>query len=229
MFSNIEQELERSIYHVLRNKAIQFGYALNINDYILDAQGSLLNAEEQQKYDRDLKALQQEKGFVVEIFGYSNNQNIGKKKSASIVIDVESFLPGQLGLDTSSSYKKDLNGKYIRTMGPSKTSDLFFGIKLISNTVEQNRIIHQIMVNAIPRMGYIPWYTLGTLLDNKNIMIQYDSMADVSWVDEGIIEKVYRYQILDAHEILDNIVEENISPIKEINLEINDNNNINIK
>lgn len=229
MFSNIEESLERSIYKALRDKAVEFGYALNLNNYQLDSQGSLLNAVEQKKYDADLKALQQLKGFAVELFGYSNNQNIGKKKSPSIVVDVESFLPGQLGLDTTASYKKDLAGKYIKEVGPSKTSDLFFGIKLISNHVKQNRVLHQIMVNAIPRMGYIKWYTENTLLPEKNIMIQYDSMADVSWVDEGIIEKVYRYQILDAHELNNDLLEDNISPIKEIDLEINENNNLNIK
>ena len=229
MFSNIEESLERSIYMALRTKAIEFGYALDISNYQLDANGSLINKAEQEKYDTDLKALQVAKGFAVELFGYSNNQNIGKKKTPSIVVDVESFLPGQLGLDTTASYKKDLSGKYIKEVGPSKTSDLFFGIKLISGKVKQNRVLHQIMVNAIPRMGYIKWYTENTLLPDKNIMVQYDSMADVSWVDEGIIEKVYRYQILDAHELNNDIINDNISAIKEIDVEINEINNLNIK
>lgn len=229
MFSNIEENLERSIYHRIRTKAVQFGYALDITDYELDSKGSLIDAAEQNKYDTDLKALQVEKGFAVEVFGYSNNQNIGKKKSPSIVIDIESFLPGLTGLDTSAKFEKLPSGDFAKYSGPSLTSDLFFGIKLICNTVAQLRVIHQIMVNSLPRMGYMPWYYNDGLLADKNIMIRYDSMADVSWFDEGIIEKVYRYEILDAHEILDDLVSDNISPIKEIDLEINENNNLNIQ
>lgn len=229
MFSNIEEQLERSIYHRIRMKAIEFGYALDIRNYNLDSNGSLINEEEQIKYDKDLKALQIEKGFAVEIFGYSNNQNIGKKKSASIVIDVESFLPGLTGLDTTPKYELQPDGTFSKFQSPSLTSDLFFGLKLISNKVKQHRILHQIMVNALPRLGYIPWHFENGLKADKNIMVKYDSMADVSWLDEGIIEKVYRYQILDAHEVLDDIISGNISPIKEIDVKINDNNGLNIK
>ncbi len=229
MFSNIEEDLERSIYHRIRMKAVEYGYALDIRNYQLDPEGSLIDEAEQKKYDADLKALQQEKGFAVEIFGYSNNQNIGKKKSASIVIDIESFLPGLTGLDTTAKYESNGNGGFAKYQGPSLTSDLFFGIKLICNHVKQLRVIHQIMVNAIPRLGYIPWYFNNGLQTDKNIMVKYDSMADVSWLDEGIIEKVYRYEILDAHETLDDIINGNISAIKEINVEINDNNELNIK
>lgn len=229
MFSNIEENLERSIYHRIRMKAVEYGYALDIRNYQLDTEGNLLDEAEQQKYDTDLKALEVAKGFAVEIFGYSNNQNIGKKKSASIVIDVESFLPGLTGLDTTARYESTGDGKFAKFTGPSLTSDLFFGIKLICNKVKQLRVIHQIMVNALPRMGYIPWYYNNGLLADKNIMLKYDSMADVSWLDEGIIEKVYRYEILDAHETLDDIISGDISAIKEINVEINDNDNLNIK
>lgn len=229
MFSNIEENLERSIYHRIRMKAIEYGYALDIRNYQLDTEGNLLNETEQQKYDTDLKALQVAKGFAVEIFGYSNSQNVGKKKSASIVIDVESFLPGLTGLDTTARYESIGDGKFAKFTGPSLTSDLFFGVKLICSKVKQLRVIHQIMVNALPRMGYIPWYYNNGLLADKNIMLKYDSMADVSWLDEGIIEKVYRYEILDAHETLDAIISNDISAIKEINIEINDNDNLNIK
>lgn len=228
MYSNIEENLERSIQQALRKKAVEFGYALDINNYQLDSQGSLVDGAEQEKYDRDLKELKNNKGFAIEVFGYSNNQNIGKKKSASIVVEIESFLPGLLGLDTTGHYIKDPSGKYKKVAGPSLTSDLFFGVKLISNQVKQTRILHQVMVNAIPRMGYMPWYYNNGLLSEKNIMVQYESTADVSWNDEGIIEKVYRYQILDAHEVEDDIINDNISPIKDINIDINGNNNLNI-
>ena len=43
-------------------------------------------------------------------------------------------------------------------------------------------------------------------------------MADFSWTAEGVIEKVYRYEIPDAHEVDDLIIKQNVPNIKEIKL-----------
>lgn len=224
MYSEIEKHLERSIYHAIRKKAIEFGYALDLTTYQLTPEGFIATAEEQARYDADLSNLRASKGFAIEIFGYSNNHNVGRKKPPSIVIETESFLPGMTGLDRTPQYVKNIDGTFSVKQGPSLTSDLFFSVKVIANTVEQMRVLHQIKVNSIPRLGYMPWYFNDGLKADKNIMVKYDSMADVSWLDEGIIEKVYRYEIVDAHEVEDDIINDRYPAIKEITLDINGDN-----
>jgi hypothetical protein len=222
--SNIEQALERTIFHALRKKTVEFGYSPDINDYDIENTDIAIAESEQLRFLTDLKQIKETKGFAIEIFNYSNNQAYGDKKPARIVVETESFQIGQLGADTTPRYELQPDGTYSTVSSVSMLSDFYFNIHLIANSIDEIRVLHEIMVQSLPRRGYLPWYTDNGLRPHSNLLVRYISMADYSFLAEGIIEKVYRYEIPDAHEVDDAILQTNIPPITTITLDLGNNN-----
>lgn len=218
--SNIEQALERTIFHLLRKKTVEFGYLPNIDDYDIENTNLNIAETETERFNNDLIAITNSKGFSIEVFNYANNQYYGTKKPPRIVVETESLLQGQLGTDTTPQYKKNIDGSFIAKQSVSLLSDFYFNVHLIANNVNEIRVLHEIMVQCLPRRGYVPWYNQDGLLPSFNLLVRYLSMADYSWTAEGIIEKVYRYEIPDAHEVDDKIIIDNVSSIKQINVDI---------
>lgn len=225
--SNIEQALERTIFHLLRKKTVEFGYLPNIDDYDIENTNLNIAEAETERFNNDLIAITNSKGFSIEVFNYANNQYYGTKKPPRIVVETESFLQGQLGTDTTLQYEKNGDGSFIAKQSVSLLSDFYFNVHLIANNVNEIRVLHEIMVQCLPRRGYVPWYNQDGLLPAFNLLVRYLSMADYSWTAEGIIEKVYRYEIPDAHEVDDKVIIDNVSSIKQINVDIKTLNSIN--
>ena len=218
--SNIEEALERTVFHLLRKKAVEFGYTPDILLYDVENTNTSIAQAESERFYTDLRTIHDTKGFAIEVFNYANNQYYGSKKPARIVVETESFLQGQLGLDTTPQYERQIDGIYLLKKSESMLSDFYFNIHLIGKSVKEIRVLHEIMVQSLPRRGYVPWYTKSELQPDFNLMVRYISMADYSWNAEGIIEKVYRYEIPDAHEVDDRVILENVVPIKVINVNI---------
>ena len=227
---DILEKLERTIFHRLRRCAADNGYLPNIDDYDIENVDINIARTESKRYEDDIVLIRQSsKRFAVEVFSYSNNQSYGTKKVPRIVLETESFLQGQLGTDSTLQYDKQPDGTFNGKTSVSLLSDFYFNIKLVAHTVEEMRVLHGIMVTSIPRRGYVPWYTEQELLPSHNLLVKFISTFDISFVMEGIMEKVYRYEIPDAHEVDDIIEQINIPPIKQITLDINDGNTIIIK
>jgi hypothetical protein len=226
---DILEKLERTIFHRLRRCAVDNGYLPDIDLYDIENTDHNIAKAESIRYENDMADIRSSKGFCVEVFSYSNNQSYGTKKVPRIVVETESFLQGQLGTDSTGQYLQNPDGTWNNLTSVSLLSDFYFNVKLICHTTEQHRVIHGIMVSSIPRRGYIPWYTEDHLLPSNNPLVRFISTFDISFVIEGIMEKVYRYEIPDAHEIDDIITKINVPPIKEIRLVINENNETIIK
>jgi hypothetical protein len=107
-------------------------------------------------------------------------------------------------------------------------SDFYFNVKLVANTVEQLDTLYQILVNSLPRRGYIKWAKDNQLMFSSNLFVQYISYADVSFLAEGILEKVYRFCIPDVSEIDPDIIASAIPKISSITLEKDNEEIINI-
>lgn len=218
--SNIEEALERTVFHLLRKKTVEFGYSPNIDDYDVENTDDAIAISETERFKTDLSLIHTTKGFAIEVFNFANNQYYGTKKPPRIVVETESFLQGQLGTDTTPQYEIQPDGTYIVKQSTSLLSDFYFSIHLIANSVKEIRVLHEIMVQCLPRRGYVPWYNKNGLQPAFNLLVRYISMADYSWTAEGVIEKVYRYEIPDAHEVDDKVIVSNVSPIKIINVDI---------
>lgn len=203
---NIQESLERSVYHAIRAVTVKEGYLPDITSYDIENTDNQIAKTEDKKYQQAMVDIVTAKGFCVEIFGTTPTQAKGALKPPRIIIDTQAFYPGSLGIDTTPSYRTNQGGGYSVFTGASQTSDFYFNVRLVSNTTEQNRVLHGIMVNALPRRGYMKWYTEPTLRLFENIFIRYISFSEFNYNDEGIIEKVYRYEIPDTHEIDEQLI-----------------------
>lgn len=225
MISNIEEALERSIFHILRKKTVEYGYVPDVDNYDFTNPDKEVVRQANLAYKEALADIIADKGFAIELFNYANSQSYGTKKVPRIVVRTEAFLQGQLGTDTTVQYRLDEEGKYKKYQSTSLLSDFYFHVYLIANTTEQIRVLHQIMVTSIPRRGYIPWYDKD-FLKHSNLLVRYISSADYEWNAEGIIEKAYRYEIPDAHEVEDYLINnEQVAPIEEIVVTMNNDDN----
>ena len=222
VLADIEEALERSVFHKLRKKVVEFGYLPDITTFDVENSNAAIAKTAEEAYLAAIKAIAASSfGYAIEIFNYSNNQSYGSKDVPRIVIEMESFNQGQLGTDPSGRYVLNTTtGKYERVLDTSLLSDFYFNVHLIANTVKQIRKLHEIMVNALPRRCYIEWYNENGYKPSENLMVRYISMADYTFLQEGIIEKVYRYEIPDVHEIDPMIISSGISKITETNLEV---------
>lgn len=221
--SNIEEALERSVFHLLRKQLVKYEFLPDVFDYDTENQNDEIAETESKRFMSDLNIIRVEKGFAIEIFNFANNQYYGTKNPPRIVVETESFLQGQLGLDTVDQYDLDpITGQFKVKKSVSMVSDFYFNVHLVANTVQQMRVLHGIMNEALPRRGYVPWYDKEGLQPSFNLLIRYISMADYSFLPEGIIEKVYRYEIPDVHEIDDKLILKTVSPIKNIDVTIKD-------
>lgn len=228
---DIEEALERTIFHALRSKIVAEGYLPDINDFDTQNTNVQTAAISQKAYKAAIAAIVANKGFAIEIFNNSVSQQRGTMKAPRIVIDTQAFLPGQLGHDTTLQYSLGANDfnppdvdpqdfeieNYSGNRFVSMTSDFYYSVRLVANTTKQIRVLHGIMVSVLPRRGYIHWYGDSELRPSGNLLNRYVSNFDHSLLAEGIIEKVYRYEIPDAHEI-DPITLVQVSPIKQIEI-----------
>lgn len=198
--SNIEQELERSIYHAIRLVLVEYGYLPDILQFDISNSNSTIALAAQEAYQDAIAIIKNDKGYAIEVFNYNTSQGHGTLKVPRIVIETQAFLPGQLGADTSPQYVKQEDKSFKKLTGASTTSDFYYNIRLIANSVKQIRTLHGIMIQAIPRRGYIKWYSDEELRPNHNLLTRYISHNEENYLQEGIIEKVFRYEIPDAYE-----------------------------
>lgn len=220
---DIEQALERSVYEALRLVTVAEGYLPNIRDYDIENPDINIAKQAVKDYNTAAQTIRQNKGFVVEIFNYSSAEARGLKKTPRIVIQTEAFQQGQIGFDNRINYEyNEQLGEYVSKRSPAVTSDFYFNIHLVASDVKQIRVLHGIMVTCLPRLGYIKWYTDAKLRPSHNLLVYYLSYLEADFLAEGIIEKIYRYRIPDAHEIDDEIITQ-IPPIKIIDVDITGN------
>lgn len=209
------ERLERSIYEALRVKTVELGYTPDITQFNIDDPDINIAKVAQQQYNQKLKDIISNKGFAIEVFGYAPNQDRGIKKAPRIVLQSEAYLPGTVGLDIAPQYER-VGDKYKIKKTTAITTNYYFTLHLISNTTKQHRVLHDIMVKSLPRIGYINLYQNDGQEEGDKVFIKYLSYYESDFLAEGIIEKVYRYEIPDIIDTEGEVEEGNIVPIKEI-------------
>jgi hypothetical protein len=210
--SNIEEYLERTVFHTIRQEIIDKGYLPNILQYPQTAIG--YNA-----YNAAVTAItNSSKKFAIEIFNSASPEARGTKKVPRIVIDSQGFIPGELGGDLSRFYYFDtINNVYYGKIRPTQTSNFQFNIRLIALTIEQIRVMNAIVALSLPRRGYIPLYNFTP---TQKVFTRYIGNVQVLGEQEGIIEQIYKYEIPDVWEIEDTTIPHNIAPIGQITLQM---------
>lgn len=198
--SNVQEAIERTLYAQLRKATTDSGYCVDIDDYDLENPDLTVAKNENQRYMADMKAIADVKGFAVEVFNVTTPFFKGNIRTPSIHIENQGMLPGAVGNDNHANYV-DSGTSYTKQRSQDILSDYYFAVRLCYKGIKQLRVLHAIMLENIPRRGYIPWYTDESLRPSLNLLIRYVSFNDYYYDDQNIGEKVYRYEIPDIHEI----------------------------
>ena len=218
--TTIQELIERSLFEILRLEIVDKGYLPDI----AATDGELIPGpyytDDQVGWDlweADIKAIADgAKGFAIELFGVGNNESKGVKKTPRIVLESGSFLPGALGGDPRRFFE-DQGTDYQALVTPPQTTDFYVNFCLVSNSAAQTRVLNAILALAIPRRGYLPWYSDA----NKSFFARYLNYYDRTNTDEGIIERVYAYEIPDAWDHEDIEVYTSVAKMAEITLNTN--------
>lgn len=219
---NIQELLERTIYHSLRLTTVAAGYVPDILQYDVENPDIAISVAESNRYKADLAAIKTEKGFAIELFNSGPAQQRGSLKVPRIVLQTEAFLPGGLGLDTTEQFDERPDGNFGVYANPflTQTSDMYFNIKLVGNSVKQERVLNGILLSTLPRRGYIKWADQPTLLPSQNIFVHWAGHGEDMIEEEGIIEKSHRFFIADVKE-LDPVLLREVPAITQIgNLDV---------
>ena len=198
--SNIQEVVERSLFHSIRRHCVGKSFTPNINDYPNTPTG----------YDAYIAAFAPiitAKGFAIEVFNSGPPTDRELKQVPRLVIDTQGFIPGSIGGDQSQKYRMDESGKYYGYITPPTTSDLYVNLHMVAGTPEQHRILNSILSLAIPRRGYVPFYND----ENEVFFVQFLSYVPVREIGSpGIMETIARYVCKDLIEVEEII---NIPPI----------------
>lgn len=204
-----QQRIQRSMYEAIRRVAVEEGYWPD--EVAKDYDGAQKN-----QWEPDLKTIKDIKGFTIEPLGNSSIHNKGQKLIPRISIKPRKFLEGDIGcptnqVDIQSPINPDL---YQLVVTPMSSVHMQLDVILDFSTDAQEVILNALLHEAIGIMNFLPWYDNPEerfFIKQYNYYDLEDTIADIS-------SKVYSYQVNDVY-LQDDIVIENTSPIKTIELE----------
>lgn len=210
--STIQEEIERTLFHRIRQEVVDKGYLPDVADDITYPDTDPGYAQ----WQSDIDTIVTNMGYAIEIFSAGASESRGVKKIPRIVLNSGSFLPGALGGDPQR-YFLDQTTHYQALVTPPQTVDFYADVHLVANTQEQIRILTAILALSIPRRGYIPFNHDSSISFFARNLGYYDGDNE----DEGIIEKVYGYEIPDCWDANDVEAYDIIAKINEITLNTN--------
>lgn len=218
-----QEIIERSVYLSILNTSIKHGLSINPENYLPPT------VESEARYKADVENIKASGKPYVMVFGAGNSQSRGIKEVPRIVIEPQGFFPGDIGFD-KESIDRDENGDFlVSESNYSETVDQFINIHLVSNNIEDNRLLHNVLSSSIPQKGYIKPYNHENKPFTGNIFIILSNFFNLNDNDKGIIEKVYQFTIMDT--VLEELfipTGETHVPIKDISILLNELDKINI-
>lgn len=184
---NSQEIIERSIYDSLLRTAIGLGYTIDPNDYLP------ISPENQKRFEEDIKKLQ----LYIQVFGTGNNQSKDRKLTPRIVVNARGFFPGAVGLP-KTLIEKNIGEGFTVHEEPYVSFDQFIDIHLVADNQEHMRLLHQVLFYSIPQKGYVKPYTSDKFLFTGNIFIQLLNFQDSNDLKDGLMEKIYQFEVQDT-------------------------------
>lgn len=190
-----QEIIERSFYMRLLSVALKNNLTLDPANYLPATKQSVA------RFEADRKAMEK----FIYIFGTGNNQVKGPKEVPRIVLNLQSYYPGHIGVERYMIDDEDKENPQV--WETSYTSrDLSIDVHLVANNQDDLRLLHNIMYKALPSVGYIAPYISGTtqeymatkISSTNNIFIEVGNYYDHQDLDHGLLEKVYQYTATDG-------------------------------
>lgn len=215
----LEEIIARTIFHSLREKLVVDGYLPDITLFDIDNADIGIARAALKDFDDAKGVIAADKGFCIEVFPFSSNQSKGYKKTPRIVVDIHEFLPSNIGTDPTPYYEK-VGDYFVRKKPVSLLSEMIFTVYAIASDSNQMYVMNDIIMTVLPIRGYIKRYTDTELRPYNNLFIELIDKFRRNDLEEGIMERSLRYEIPDLQEISEFVIENPISPIKVIDLDV---------
>lgn len=212
LLSNIQERIERSIYEKIRLLCVEQGYSADVTNFMDDIADT-------QAFKEKLAEIKQEKGFAIEVFGFSGSQHKGVMKTPRIVLITRRVLPTGVGLPTTYQFIPDPNSdKFLKLNLDGQFQQMIVEIQLVSSKAKQDRVLHQIIGAALGSRGYLHFHDKQH--DCETFFIEQFSYFDNQNTEEGIMTKYYQYRV-DNISIFNGEVDmiNKIAKIREITVE----------
>lgn len=204
-----QQIVERSFYKALLQATVNAGYTLDPATYLP------ISPANESAFNTAKANIISTKGYFISIFGNGNNQAKQEKECPAIVIDMQGFFPGDMGLNRNHIEKGD--EQYVVSESPYTTIDQLVNIHLVANNVEHLRLLHVLLNTAIPQRGYIKPYTYINKPFDGNIFTELNNFFSIPDQANGIMEKVYQFIVKDT--LLEDLRDiEVLPPINDISV-----------
>lgn len=203
MLSTLQQRVERSIFEAIRLVLVANGYLPNIRDtvrYPVDGNGKP-TALAQAHWDADMATIVTTKGFAIDLFGASSTSSKLAKKVPRIVIESRRSMPGDTGAPPPGVYIPE-GANINKIMLPLSSTHFQMDIHLISDSIDQDRVMNAVLSKALGVRKYIHYWDDVT---EKLLVLQYNYF-DLPDPQDNITEKVYSYEIPDLYDFTDDDV-----------------------
>ena len=208
--NNIQENIERTIFHSVRNLCVELGYTPDMNEFDKTPEG----------YNQYLQSLETikngEKGFSIEVFNAGPASDRQIKQVPRIVLENEGFNPGDIGGDFAPQYDDNGDGTFTKYHHFDQVSDFYFNLCIISGNITQDRILKSIIARAIPRRGYIKLYN-----GDSRFLVLFLSHSKI-FEDRlpGVNETAYRYVCKDLVEVERTVIADNIPSLLDLNVDV---------
>jgi hypothetical protein len=225
-----EKEITDMLFEVIRQKLVIEGWIPDINTFPgVDGTDPDIVEGAYANYLAAMKTIASNKGYCIDVIGFSSSQYKDEKKTCRIVIDVHQFLPSELGNETTPEYiehEGPNNTKYYtRTIGITSLSDLTFSIYAIGFKSDQMITMNKLIMECLPRRGYLKPLGEPQLLPAENFFIRLTDKGRTFELPIGIMERYFVYQIMDCQETEGTQLPGNIPAIIDIGIDASVENN----
>jgi hypothetical protein len=216
-----QEIVERTLYMCLLQTTKRMGLTLDPHDYLSEGE---VTKELEEQFQRDKASMEK----FIYVFGIGNNQSRGIKECPRITLELGGFYPGTVGVEKYMIDNTKAENPCIMSYPDFTTHDISIDVHLVSDNLQDLRLLHTIMYSALPAMGYVkPFYNdreewiNGKMKSTDNIFIEVSNYYDRQDNDHGLIEKIYTYKISDGIIITED-PDWSLTPIKDISLFINE-------
>lgn len=211
MLNNTQELVEKSFYEALRLVAVAEGYLADDTILSQDHTGRLA-------WETQMKSIANTMGFAVEIFGVGSSQSKETKKVPRIVLISHRITEGEIGNVYSRTNFADNNPSLsMQGFEPIETFHLHMNVQLVSNSAKQDRVLTGIMRKALGQKKYLPLFQSSPEL----FLIVQTSYFDILDSMEGLIDKIYNYEVPDLFLEDAELTGVTIHPITDITTHVN--------
>ena len=199
---------------LLRRKVVDAGYLPDESIF-----GSNLTGYEAAK-DTLRTTLAAEDKTLIDVIGVGSSFDRVGKDISRFVIDRKGIEEGTVGSQFVPYHNLQVNDKYNKYRMQASSSNVTYDVRLITNNITMERVMLDIINNLFQMVSWLPFVNIDRTDGDELLEIRRLAFPNVS-IGNEYIEHVGNYIVKDVYVFNDTLESENIAPIMEVNLTVN--------